>query len=165
MWFLLLFTFSIAVEITQLKDYSISGTMAIIDSVNQTKCVAKKGGKKKICKKPNIEWKKPLRFFTSRNTFPIKKYRSELNCLFDHEIEVYYTIFGNIAEINGILNGSAADIIVTSEKRWVLWTEELILILPIELFGFYKMQTIEIAISKHSPKMNRHIFIRLYYLP
>lgn len=103
--------------------------------------------------------------FTSRTTFPIKKYRSELNCLFDHEIEVYYTIFCNIAKINGILNGSAADIVVTSEKRLVLWTEELILILPIELFGFYKMQTIEIAISKHPPKMNRHIFIRLYYLP
>lgn len=50
MWFLLLFTFSIAVEITQLKDYSISGTMAIMDSVNQTKCVAKKGGKKRFAK-------------------------------------------------------------------------------------------------------------------
>lgn len=47
---MLLFTFSIAVEITQLKDYSISGTMAIIVSVNQTKCVAKKGGQKRFAK-------------------------------------------------------------------------------------------------------------------
>lgn len=64
--------------------------------------------------------KKNAVVFTSRTTFPIKKYRSELNCLFDHEIEVYYTIFCNIAKINGILNGSAADIVVTSEKRLVL---------------------------------------------
>lgn len=80
----------------------------------------RKKEEKKDLQKTKHRVKKTAEVFTSRNTFPIKKYRSELNCLFDHEIEVYYTIFCNIAKINGILNGSAADIIVTSEKRWVL---------------------------------------------